>query len=463
MSKNNILLLCISLTSFISIRAQIVTDDGSSSSEKVIDEIIAQVGDNIILHSDVEAQKLQMENQSAAEGAPERDKSRCQILEELLYQNLLLNQAKIDSIEITDEQVNAEMENRLRTIEQQIGSREKLEDFYGKTYSQIKDEFRDIIRDRMLSQEMERQITTDVAVSPEDVERFFKNIPEDSIPYINEKIAIQQIVIYPKISQSSKNKVIKKLKKWREDINNGERSFSAVATIHSEDEGSAKKGGEIEATRGMMVKPFEAAAFSLEVGEISDVVETQYGFHIIKLLDRKGDDYTIRHILLSPEVSSKDLSEAAALIDECHARLKKHEITWEEAVKAYSEDGKTRQNQGNLTNPYTGDQYWDVSKINRIDPQIFGLVNNLDEGEISEPALYTDQQSRKEGVRIVRIKNRIDPHVANLDQDYNFIKKATENEKKQRIIQDWVKSRVRKTYIRLDDSYKDCSFDYEWK
>ncbi len=460
MSKNNILLLFISLSSLLPLHAQIVTDDGASSSEKVIDEILAQVGDNIILHSDIEAQKLQMENNTEAPGGSQ---NRCQILEEQLYQKLLLNQAQIDSIEITDEQVNAEMENRLRTIEQQIGSREKLEEFYGKTYTQIKNEFRDIIRDRMLSQEMERQITKDVTVSPEDVQRFFKNIPEDSVPYINEKIAIQQIVIYPKISQASKNAVIKKLKNWRQDIIDGNRSFSAVATIHSEDQGSAKKGGKIEATRGMMVKPFEAAAFSLEVGEISDVVETQYGFHIIKLLDRKGDDYTIRHILLSPEVSSEDLSKAAALIDECHARLKQHEVTWEEAVKEYSEDDKTRRNQGNLTNPYSGDQYWDVSNINRIDPQIFGLVNNLDEGEISEPALYTDQQSRKEGVRIVRIKNRIDPHVANLDQDYSFIKKAAKNEQKQRVIQDWVKSRVRKTYIRLDDSYDNCDFDYEWK
>ncbi len=460
MSKNNILLLFISLSSLLSLHAQIITDDNASSSEKVIDEILAQVGDNIILHSDIEAQKLQMENNKEAPGG---NQNRCQIIEEQLYQKLLLNQAQIDSIEITDDQVNAEMENRLRTIEQQIGSREKLEEFYGKTYTQIKNEFRDIIRDRMLSQEMERQITKDVTVSPEDVQRFFKNIPEDSVPYINEKIAIQQIVIFPKISQSSKNAVIKKLKKWRQDIIDGDRSFSAVATIHSEDQGSAKKGGKIEATRGMMVKPFEAAAFSLEVGEISNVVETQYGFHIIKLLDRKGDDYTIRHILLSPEVSSEDLSKAAALIDECHARLKQHEITWEEAVKEYSEDDKTRRNQGNLTNPYSGDQYWDVSNINRIDPQIFGLVNNLDEGEISEPALYTDQQSRKEGVRIVRIKNRIDPHVANLDQDYSFIKKAAKNEQKQRIIQDWVTSRVRKTYIRLDDSYDNCDFDYEWK
>lgn len=438
---------------------QIVSNDGGNSDGEVIDRVIAQVGDNIILHSDIEAQKMQAKNEQIDVDTL----TECYMLEELLYQNLLLDQAKLDSIEISDGQVNAEMENRLRTIENQIGSREKLEAFYGKTYTQIKEEFREVIRDRMMSQEMERQITKDVTVTPRDVERFFKNIPEDSIPYVNEKIAIQQIVIYPKINQSSKNKVIEKLREWRKDILNGDRNFAAVATVHSEDQGSAKDGGKIEATRGMMVKPFEAAAFSLEVGEISDVVETQYGYHIIQLLDRKGDDYTIRHILKTPEVGRKELMDAAALMDECHARLKKKEITWEKAVKEYSEDEDTKQNNGNLSNPYTGDQYWDVQNINQIDPQIFGIINTLKDGQISEPSLYTDQQNKKQGVRLVRIKDRTKPHVANLKEDYNFIKKAAENEKKEEVIAKWVNGKVRKTYVKIDDNHKDCSFRYSWK
>lgn len=441
----------------LSSKAQIITNDANGDGQ-VIDEIVAQVGDNVVLLSDVEAQKLQYKNQEI-EITPQ---TKCDILEELLYEKLLLNQAEIDSVQVTDGQVNAEMENRLRTIEQQIGSREKLEEFYGKTYTQIKEEFREVIRDRMMSQEMERQITQDIAVSPEDVEEFFKSIPKDSIPYINEKIAIQQIVVYPKITQNSKNEVIEKLRDWKKDILEGNRSFSAVATVHSEDQGSRRQGGKIEATRGMMVKPFEAAAFSLQVGEISDVVETQYGYHIIKLLDRKGDDYTIQHILLSPEVGSEELSEAAALIDECYSRLQKHEITWKEAVQQYSEDEDTRQNQGNVSNPYTGDQHWDVSQINQIDPQIFGLVNSMKVGEVSQPALYTDQKNRKEGVRIVRIKDRTEPHVANLKEDYNFIKKAAENDKKSKKITKWVNSSIGRTYIRISKNLEDCSFQYAW-
>tara|TARA_B100000508_G_scaffold136157_1_gene128796 strand:- start:43618 stop:44994 length:1377 start_codon:yes stop_codon:yes gene_type:complete len=457
MLKKTIQSLIISFTFTLGAFTQIITNEGSDEG-KVIDEIIAQVGDNVVLMSDVKAQVLQIKNQ----GGEVNDQTSCNVLEELLYEKLLLNQAEIDSIEITDGQVNAEMENRLRQIEQQIGSREKLEEFYGKTYTQIKEEFREVIRDRMMSQEMERQITQDIAVSPEDVEEFFASIPEDSIPYINEKIAIQQIVVYPKITQESKNEVIEKLRGWRQDILSGNRSFSAVATVHSEDQGSRRQGGKIEATRGMMVKPFEAAAFSLKVGEISDVVETQYGYHIIKLLDRKGDNYTIQHILLSPEVGGEELSAAAALIDECYARLQKHEITWDEAVKEYSEDEDTKQNQGNLSNPYTGDQYWDVSQINQIDPQIFGLVNSMSVGEISEPALYTDQQDRKEGVRIVRIKDRTEPHVANLKDDYNFIKKAAENDKKSKKITKWVNRSLGNTYIRIAKKHQGCSFQYEW-
>lgn len=458
MLKKNILLLIFSFGAIILGNAQIVSG-GASNFGKTIDEIVAQVGDIPVLLSDIEAQRIQLQS----EGREVDEMTNCNILEELLYQNLLLNQAKLDSIDITDGQVNAEMENRLRSLEQQIGSREKLEEFYGKTYTQIKEEFRDVIRDRMLSQEMEREIISDVEVSPSEVRMFFESIPKDSIPLINEKIAIQQIVIYPKITQSSRNDVIDKLNRWREDIIAGQRSFSAVATIHSEDLGSAKDGGKIEATRGMMVKPFEAAAFSLEIGGISEVVETQYGYHIIQLVSRKGDDYTVRHILLSPEVGRQELTDAATLMDECYARLKKHEITWDQAVAAYSEDEETRQNQGSLSNPYTGDMYWDVANINQIDPQIFGLVNGLETGEISSPALYTDMRSRKDGVRVVRIKNRTEPHKANLKEDYNFIKRAAENNKKEEQILNWVNSKVGKTYVRFDEKYANCNFHYSWK
>jgi len=458
--KLKLSILLTAITSFFFTQhsnAQIIGSDLGGKA-KTVDRILAQIGNNIILLSDIENQKIQALSQNM-----EMDKdSECFMLEEMLYQNLLVNQAKLDSIEVSDGQVNAEMENRLRTIESQIGGKEKLEAFYGKTYNQIKEEFREIIRDRLLAQEMERQVTADVLVTPRDVKRFYDDIPTDSLPYINEHIAIQQILIYPKITQTEKTATIEQMRTWRRDVILGTRSFEALATVHSKDLGSAKQGGKISASRGMMVRPFEAAAFSLEVGEISDVVETQYGYHIIQLVERKGDDYTVRHILTYPEVSRESLMEAAALMDECYDRLERKMISWEDAVLAYSEDEETKQNLGNIANPYTGEQYWDVQYINEIDPQIFGLTNSLKVGEFSQPALYEDMRKRKEGVRIVRLADRTTPHVANLEDDYSFIQRAAENKKKEDIIANWVNNNLRNAYIRIDDNYTRCPFRYDW-
>lgn len=458
MLKRITLFLITSIGLAHTVNSQIITDK-EPSNRKVIDEVVAQVGNMPVLLSDIENQKAQLVN----EGIDSEEINNCSILEELLYQKMLLNQAKLDSVIISDGQVNAEMENRLRTIEQQIGSREKLEKFYGKTYTQIKDEFRELIRDRMMAQELERTITREVEVSPKDVEKFFNSIPSDSLPLINEHIAIQQIVIYPKITTESRNAVIEKLNGWRKDIMEGTREFSTLATVHSEDLGSAREGGKIEASRGMMVKPFEAAALALNPGEVSEVVETQYGYHIIQLISRKGDDYTVRHILLSPEIGRKEITEAATIMDECYDRLRKNEITWNQAVKEYSEDEETNQNQGSLSNPYTGEQYWDVADINEIDPQIFSITNGLTTGKVSSPDIYMDMMKRKEGVRIVRIKDRTVPHRANLKDDYNFIKKATESNKKSEIISDWINQKIKKTYIRIDESFEDCEFTYKWR
>ena len=248
----------------------------------IIDRIAAQVGDNIILLSDLQAQKLQA-LQAGVQISPEMD---CAVLEELMYSELLLNQSKLDSIEITDQQVDAEMENRLRMLEQQIGSREKLEKFYGKSVTQIKEEFRPVIKDRLLAQEMERRITADISVTPKEVAEFYATIPKDSLPLINAQLSFQQIVHYPEITKDDKKRAYDKLAEIRQSILGG-RSFDTQARIHSMDPGSASQGGKLTATRGMMVPPFEAAVFSLQVNEISDVFETAYGYHIVKLLERK--------------------------------------------------------------------------------------------------------------------------------------------------------------------------------
>jgi len=422
-----------------------------------IDGVAAQVGDNIILISDIEGQKLQ-----AIQAGMNADKSlECDILEQLMYQELLLNQAEIDSIVVTEEQVDSEMEQRIRVIEEQIGGREKMEAFYGKTVSQIKSEFRTIIKDRLLSQEMERTMTENLTITPKEAKAFFESMPEDSLPYINSKLSFQQIVIYPKIGPDDKKRAYQTLLEVQAEAKNG-KSFAALARKYSMDPGSASKGGEIEARRGMMVAPFEATVFSLKEGEISNIVETEYGYHIIKLINRKGDNYKCAHILIIPEFVDSELENAAITMDSCYNQLKAGTISWEDAVIKYSNEISTNQNKGIITNPISGEQTWDMEDLSQVDQQIFLLTDQMKKGDVSTPSLYVNPIERKEGVRIVRLMERTVPHRANMNDDYTLISRAAENTKKQKIIDDWTKSKLKNAYIKISDNYKDCTFKNEW-
>lgn len=437
----------------------ILLTSGSMFAQKseTIDKIVAQVGDEVILFSDLQGQKLQM-IQAGMELPANAD---CMILEDLMFQKLLVNQAILDSLEVTDQQVDAEMENRLRMIENSIGGRQKLEEFYGKSITQIKTEFRGEIKNQLLAQEMERSITADVSVSPRDVEKFFKALPMDSIPLINAQLSFQQIVYYPEITPEDKKRAYDALVTIRKDIMAG-KTFSTQARIHSMDPGSASKGGEISATRGMMVKPFEAAVFSLQPGEISEIFESTYGYHIVKLLERKGDDYKCQHILIIPEYTPDAIEAAALKIDSCYNALKAGKITWDEAVLKYSNDEATMQNRGIITNPISGEQTWDMEDLSQVDQQIYLLTDGMEKGDISQPNLYVDLYERKQGVRIVRLMERTTPHRANLKDDYSLIKNATENDKKQKKITEWIELKIKNAYIKIDPEFVNCAFRNEW-
>ena len=423
----------------------------------VVDKIVAQVGDEIILLSDLQSQKLQMV-QAKVEVTKQTD---CEIIEGLMYQNLLLNQALLDSIVLPEGQVNSEMESRLRVIEQQIGGREKMEKFYGKTVSEIKAEFYDIIEDRLLTQEVERTITEGLSVTPKEVKAFYSGIPNDSIPYINATIGFQQIVVYPKITDEDKKASYNKLNDILKAIQGG-KSFDTQARINSDDPGSAKDGGRIEATRGMMVPQFEATVFSLKPGEVSTIFETDYGYHIVKLVERKGDDYVCQHILIVPQFSAAELELAARQMDSCYMELKANKITWEEAVLKYSNDEDTKQNKGIISDPRTGEQAWSTENLNEIDQQIYLLTNTLKLGEFSTPSLYANIFDGKQGIRMVKIMSKTEPHKANLTQDYALIKRAAENEKKERILREWTQEKIGNAYIKIDDDYKECVFNNKW-
>jgi peptidyl-prolyl cis-trans isomerase SurA len=424
----------------------------------VVDKIVAQIGNQIILMSDVESQK----QQAIQSGLDPLKINACEILEQLMANELLLDQALLDSISVSDEQVDAEMENRLRLLEEKFGSREKLETFYGETTSKIKDKFRIQIRNKILTQEMERKLVQNISITPKDVSAFFKSIPKDSIPFINMKLSFQQIVYYPKITKDDKKRAYDILSEVRTAIVDNGKSFETQARINSDDPGSASKGGKIESSAGMMVPQFESTVFQLKVGEISEIIESPYGYHIIKLISRKGQDYTCLHILKIPEYSPEAIDDASNRMDTCYRLLKENKITWKDAVLRFSNDESTKQNQGIITNPITGDQTWDMEDLNQVDQQIYVLTEMMEKGDYTKPNLYIDIYERKQGFRIVRLSERYPPHIANLQDDYSLVKRATENDKKQKIIQNWIKSKIGNAYIRIDDEYKNCNFSNNW-
>jgi peptidyl-prolyl cis-trans isomerase SurA len=425
--------------------------------QKTVDKIVAQVGDNIILLSDIEGQKAMMRQNKITP----TQQDACAMLENLMYQYLLVNQAEIDSVQISDEQVDAEMENRLRMIEMQMkdakdekGNPMSIEKFYGKSKAAIKDEFRDIIK--------KRGITAKVEVSPREVELFFNSIPKDSLPYINSQLIFQQIAIFPTVTKADKERAKTELEEIRTQIISKKITFERAAKANSDDPGSAQEGGKIEATRGMMVKPFEAMAYTLKPGDISEVFETEYGFHIMKMIERKGDDYVVQHILKSIKFSMDSLDASDKRMAKCYEDLRANKITWENAVKVYSNDKNTKESKGTITNPITGEQSWSIEDINQVDPQMFQLTDALGKNEVSTPSLYFDIFERKEGLRIVRLAERTLPHVANLKEDYDLFRKLAEEDKRNKAIKAWTKTKISGAYIRISEDFQTCKFENEW-
>jgi peptidyl-prolyl cis-trans isomerase SurA len=428
---------------------------------KVIDRIVAQLGEEIILLSDIQNRRLDI----IQEGGKMDAATDCNILEEMLFEKLLITQAQLDSIEIPDDYVNAEMENRIRYIAQQIGSIEELEKFYGKSVAQIKAEFFNLIKKRMMAERMRDMITENVLITPNEVKLFYNTLPKDSLPYINAKISVAQIVLYPQITEDDKAKRKKELEVRRKQIADGERTFDGVALLESDDPGSRIQGGDLGwNSRGSMVPEFEAELFKLEKDGISPVFETLYGFHIVQLLDRKGDNYHCRHILFMPKVNDKALMKAATSIDSLYKAIKKGTITFEDAAMQYSQDDYSKQNGGKIVNPYTGDYFWDIQNINEIDPQMSTLINSMRIGDYSQPALYDNMMEQKKGVRIVKLIDRTKPHIANLKDDYQLIQMAALNEKKQAVIDHWVKTKIEGIFVRIFDAnfIDQCKYRYPW-
>jgi len=423
--------------------------------EKVVDRIIAVVGQNMVLESEVEAQYLQAKIQGTIEGSARSVK--CQILENMLLENLLLNQAELDSVQVSDSEVEQSLDQRLRYFISQFGSQEKLEEYYGKSIIEIKEEFRDLVKNNMLVTQVQNNITKNVFVTPSDVKEFYRNIPMDSIPLISAQVEMRQIIKIPPVSIQQKVMIKEKLRDLRRRVVEGE-NFATLAILYSDDPGSAAKGGEIGFFgRGELYPEYEAIAFKLKEGEISEIIETKAGFHIVQLIERKGDYINTRHILLQTKPSPIDLENARNKLDSILVQIRNGEITFEDAAIKYSDDpGKF--GGGYIINPYTGTTWFEMDQL---EPQVSFVINKLEVGQISSP-VPTQTEDGKEAFRLVKLQSRTEPHRANLTDDYSYLQELTLKQKKQQKLLEWVNKNVDNAYIMVIDDYKNCGFNYNW-
>jgi peptidyl-prolyl cis-trans isomerase SurA len=339
-----------------------------------------------------------------------------------------------------------------------MGDQKKLEEFYEKSVVEIKEDMRTLIRDQLTAQRMQMTVVDGIEVTPSEVREFYENLPEDSIPLINEEVELSQIVKYPEISPEAEQEVIDKLQSLKERIENG-TSFSSMAILYSEDPGSNKNGGEYKAIqRGVFVKEFEAVAFNLKRGEISDPFKTEFGYHIVQLLEKRGEELDLRHILIKPKLTQENLKEAKNLLDSIAVAITSGEITFEEAAKIYSEDEQTKFNGGQMSNFQSGNNRFEVSTLDR---GLFAVVNKMEHGQISETG-YFQSQDQREAFRIVRLDKKFDPHKANLDIDFTRIKGFALQEKQSRIVEDWKEEKLVETFVKINAGYFSCDSELNY-
>lgn len=431
---------------------------------QVVDKVVAVVGQNIILQSEIENQYLQYRLNGISGSA---QAMRCQILEDLLLQKLMLNQAEMDSITVTDDQVEAEMNQRIRYFVSRMGSQEKLEEYFNKTISEIKDEVRRSVKDNQLQQRVQAGIMEGIEVTPKEVQVFYRSIPMDSIPMVDEEYEIAQIVKRPPVSLDEKLQVKDRLYQIRKRILDGESSFATMAVLYSEDPGSARQGGELGfAGKGVYATEFENVAFNLRDGEISEVVETEFGFHIIQLIERRDETINCRHILLTAKVPIESLEKAHNQLDSVVGLIRHGDMTFEEACLKFSDDD-TKNNGGYLTNPMTSGNRMSIKEMQELGeefPEFKNLpfvISRLAVGDVSDPVPMTTNEN-KDAYRLVTVKKKMAAHRANLQDDYSLIRNWALNKKKQEAIGKWVEEKAKKAYIRLDENFSDCNFFYDW-
>ena len=442
---------------------------GTSFAQSVVDEVVWVVGDEAILKSDIEQMRLQ----AAQEGLRFKGNPDCAIPEQIAVQKLFLHQAAIDSIEVTESEISMGIDQQIEAWTQMAGSREKLEEYKRQTISQMRAQLHDDYRDRLMVQNMQKKLVEDIKVTPAEVRRYFKDIPQDSLPFVPTEVEVQIITQTPRIEMEEINRVKDELREYTDRINRGETSFSTLARLYSED-GSARNGGELGYTgRGQWVPEFANVAFNLtDPKKVSKIVETEFGFHIIQLIDKRGDKVNVRHILRKPVVSDSSITASLARLDSIAADVRAgippkairaqftEKWTFEDAVVFFSDDKDTRSNRGLMTN--RPDVQTSTSKFRMQDlPQdVARVVDTMKVGEISK-AFKMINEKGKTVCAFVKLKSRTDGHKATITEDFQVMKNVVLNKLREEKIHNWVVDKIKATYVRLNDNYRDCDFEYQ--
>lgn len=419
-----------------------------SRAQQVVEKIVAVVEDNIILKSDLDLQIIQAKEA----GYIGEEDVTCEILNQLIIDKVFVVQAGRDSIQVTNDEVDGELNRRLEYFISLFGSIEKLEEYYGKTLFDLKEEFRDDIYQQLLSDRMQNSIFADLTITPNEVFDFFNKIPKDSLPYFNAEVEIGQIVIFAEPTLLQKQAAKEKAEKIRQDIINGS-DFGFQALLYSDDPGSATKDGELGyVKRGELVPEFEAVAYRLEGDEVSEVVETEFGYHIIQLIDKKGERINVRHILITPDIDNSNVETALQKTEEVLAKIEKGDIDYQKAVSLYSEDEASKQNGGLLTNQQTGNTFFEMSQL---EGNVALALDMIDVGEFSEILPYQSYDN-KTGFRIIYLQSETPAHMASLDTDYSKIKAVAKQTKQNEELQKWLANKIESIYIRVDEEYENC-------
>ena len=422
-----------------------------------VDEVIWVVGDEAILLSDVEAMRIQGQQ----EGLHWRGNPDCSIPEQIAVQKLYLNQAIIDSVEVTESEIAQGVEQYLENMISMIGSREKLEEYHKKTMSQIRADLRESYRERQMVQGMQQKLVKDITVSPAEVRRYFKDMPQDSLPFVPTEVEVQIITQQPKIEQEEINRVKEELREYTDRINKGESSFQTLARLYSEDPGTARRGGELDYTgRGMLDPAFANVAFGLtDPKRVSKIVESEFGFHIIQLIDKRGEKIKVRHILRKPIVSDDAINKALVRLDSIRTDIVDGKFSFEAGASVISDDKDTRNNHGLMAN-VTQEGRTSRFKMADLPAEVAKAVDTLSVGDISMPFTMINERG-KTVCAIARLKSRTEGHKATITEDFQVLKNLVLAKRRNQVLHDWVVKRIKSTYVRINERYRDCDFEYE--